>query len=104
MAEAEIKEGAPFAALSYVFFLWIFSFIFKKDNNFAHFHARQGIVIFIFEIACLFFPIIPFIGVIVYRAGMFILLMVSLYGVYSSLIGKMVKIPVIGNIAEKLVV
>ena len=36
LTDKEIKEGAPFAALSYVFFLWIFTFIFKKEKYHAY--------------------------------------------------------------------
>ena len=70
LTDNEIKEGAPFAALSYVFFLWILAFIFKKDNRFAHFHAKQGIVIFIGEIVCGFLALFPLIRVLFYLIGL----------------------------------
>ncbi len=102
--EKEIKEGAALGALSYVFFLWILFFLFKKDNRFAHYHARQGLVIFIGEILCFFFPLIPLIGAVLYHLGELILIIFSLYGIYSSLTGKMCHIPIVTNIASKIVI
>lgn len=102
--EGEIKEGAPFAALSYVFCLWILTFIFKKDNRFAHFHARQGIVVFITGVVFWALSLIPLIGVVFYVTGLIIFLSFSLYGIYSSLTGKCKRMPIVGDIAEKLVI
>lgn len=98
-----IKDGAPFAVLSYVFLLWILTFIFKKDNAFARFHAKQGIVIFVGNLICFVFGLIPVIGAIFHLLG-FVLILTSLYGVYLSLTGKCEKIYLVGDIADKLTV
>ncbi|MBN3040996.1 MAG: hypothetical protein JW867_07695 [Candidatus Omnitrophica bacterium] len=99
----EVKQGAPFAALSYIFCLWILAFILKKDNKFASFHARQGIVIFVGNISCFALSFVPLLG---FLAGMVqvTLMFVSIYGIYLSLTGKMTPIPIVGDIAQKLVV
>ena len=100
----EIREGAPFAALSYCFFLWILAFIFRKNNRFAHFHAKQGIVIFIAESVFIVLALLPIIGKIFYVVGLILFLFVSLYGIYSSLTGKMSRIPLASEIADKFVI
>ncbi|MCF7894487.1 MAG: hypothetical protein K9L84_05465 [Candidatus Omnitrophica bacterium] len=103
LTKAEVKEGAPFAALSYIFCLWILVFIFKKDNKFSYFHARQAVVIFFAEVACLVFQFVPIVGIIFILLN-FVLMLVSLYGVYISLTGEAKKIPVIGKLADKFVI
>jgi fumarate reductase subunit D len=100
----EIKDGAPFAALSYVFFLWILVFIFRKSNQFAHFHAKQGIVVFIGEIVFIVLSLLPIIGIVFYVSGLLLFLFLSLYGIYSSLTGKMARMRFISNVADKFVV
>jgi len=99
----EISEGAPFAMLSYVLFLWILVFIFKKDNNFARFHAKQGIVIFIGNIISLLLMTIPVIGILfgLIEVG---LILASLYGIYLSLTGKSERIYFISDVADKMVI
>ena len=86
-----------------MFFLWILTFICKKNNRFAHFHAKQGIVIFVGNVTCLAFMFIPVIGVL-FAFLQFILVIASLYGMYLALIGKCDKIYMIGDIADRLVV
>jgi uncharacterized membrane protein len=104
LTEEEIRDGAPFAALSYVFFLWILTFIWKKENRFAHFHARQGIALFIGELGMGIFALIPFIGIVFYALGLILFLFLSLYGIYFSLTGRAKRIPFISNISDKFVV
>ena len=99
----EAREGAPFAALSYVLFLWIFAFIYKKNNRFAMYHARQGIVIFVTSMICYLFKSVPLVGIL----SSFILFLLGLacvYGMYLSLSGKIGKIYLISDVAKKLVV
>jgi len=103
LEEQEVREGAPFAALAYLC-LWILAFIFRKDNKFAHFHARQGIVIFVGWVVLVAVSWIPFFGRFIYSVGALLLSCASIYGIYLSLTGKMKPLPVIGEIARKLVV
>ncbi|MBD3264859.1 MAG: hypothetical protein GF375_07130 [Candidatus Omnitrophica bacterium] len=103
LADYEVKEGAPFAALSYVLFLWIFTFIFKKENRFALMHARQGIIIFVGNIICFAFMFVPVIGV-AFAFCQLLLTLVSVYGIFLSLTGKAKGIPLVAEFAEKLVI
>ena len=104
LSKEEIRQGAVFAAISYVFLFWLVAFILKKDNEFTHYHARQGMVIFILEMLCFFLLGIPLLGILFYKISWIILVVFSLYGVYSSLTGKLCRIPLVTNIASKLVV
>ncbi len=103
MDKKEIREGAPFAVLSYILFFWIFTYIYKKDNRFAVFHARQGLIIFIGNIICYFLGFIPILGVI-FILGQIALVFASFYGIYSALVGKMNPIGVINQIVDRLVI
>lgn len=103
LTKAEIKEGAPFAALSYIFCLWILVFIFKKENKFSYFHARQAVVIFFAEVVCLVFQFVPIIGILFVLIN-FLMMFIALYGIYLSLTGITKKIPIIGKLADKFVI
>ncbi|MCF7908516.1 MAG: hypothetical protein K9L86_06575 [Candidatus Omnitrophica bacterium] len=102
-SQEEIKDGAPFAALSYVGILWILTFILKKDNAFARFHARQGIVISVGLLGSLPFLTVPILGRIFGLLSL-ILVVASIYGAVLSLTGKTDKIYLISDIAKRLVV
>ncbi len=97
----EIEEGKVFAALSYLWLLSVIILFGKKENKFVAFHAKQGVVLFGCIIAgwviCLI-PYVRFLGWIVRItcwAGMLI-------GIIKSLAGEKYKIPLAGDLAEKI--
>jgi len=102
-SQEEVKDGAPFAAISYVLILWILTFILKKDNGFARLHARQGIVISVGHLVCLPFMALPAIGPL-FKFFEVILVVVSLYGILLSLTGRCDRIYAVSDIADRLVV
>lgn len=98
--EAEILEGKIFALLSYLSVLCIIPLVFKKDNKFALFHGRQGLVIFVGQVAIFIVSII--LGPWILKLGMFLLGILSLIGIIVSLKGRYLKLPVVSDIAEKI--
>jgi len=104
LGEKEIRDGAPMAALSYVFFLWLLAFTSKRDNQFAHYHAKQGLVLFVLEVVFFFLSLVPSIGFLFYLTGLIVFPLLSLYGMYSALTGKLCKMGIVTKIALKLVV
>jgi len=92
--------------LSYL--LWwvtgIIFFIIEKENKFVRFHAFQSILAFgaitIIQIILSFIPIIGWILGIIVWIGSVILWIVCMMKAYQ---GKLYKLPIVGNIAEKQV-
>ena len=86
---------------------WITGIIFliiEKDNKFVRFHAWQSIFTFatitIIQIILSFIPIIGWILGILVWIGSVILWAMMMYRAYQ---GKMTKLPIAGNLAEKQV-
>ena len=100
--EKEILEGKAYAILSYLWILCLVPLILKKDNRFALFHAKQGLVLFIAELAVGFIGVIPFIGWAILFFGTFLFGALSLAGIVQALLGNLWKMPVVGDIAEKV--
>jgi uncharacterized membrane protein len=82
------------AALSYVWILSVVMLIIKKDDEFVKFHARQGLILFIAS----FVGVIPFIG---WFIGL-IVVVLDIVGFIKALSGERYKVPVVGDIAEKI--
>ena len=101
--EKEIHEGKFFAVISYVSFLCIITLILKKDNKFALYHAKQGLVLFVMEVAAFIISIIPFLGWLIGIFGYALFLLVSLWGIMQAAMGVNIRIPVITQISEKVV-
>ena len=101
-SKKDIQEGKFFAIISYISFLCIVSLILKKENKFVLLHAKQGLVLFVIEVVIFIFSIIPFHWII--KIAVFIFFVViSLIGILQALQGTSRRIPIISDLAEKVV-
>ena len=98
----EVLDGKAYALLSYLWILCLIPLLLKKENKFALFHAKQGLVLFIAEIAVGFIGVIPVLGWMILFFGTFLFGILSLIGIVQVLMGNYWKIPVVGDIAEKI--
>lgn len=96
----EILEGKIFALLSYLSILCILPLLFKKENAFVLQHGKQGLVIFLGEVAVFIVHII--LGPWIFRLGIFVFGIFSFLGIIAVLRGRYVKLPGIADIAEKI--
>lgn len=100
-SKEEILEGKMYAVLSYVSILCIVPLILKKDNTFVLSHGRQGLVLFVGEVATMVISIvIPF----VFRPFLFILFGFSFWGMVTAIRGQGVELPVVSKIADKITI
>ncbi len=101
--EKEVLEGKAYAILAYLWILCLVPLILKKDNKFALFHAKQGLVLFIGELVVGFVGMIPILGWLIFVVGAPLFGVLSLIGIVQALIGNFWKMPVVGDIAEKII-
>ncbi len=99
----EVKEGRPFAILAYLSILCIIPLILKKDNSFCLLHAKQGLVLFIAEVAVFVLSVLPLIGGIVWRAGVLTFGLISIWAIVQVSLGHNPRIPVVFELAEKII-
>lgn len=92
--QKDIQENKLWALLGYLGILCLIPLLAKKDSKFAQFHAKQGLIMLI----AWFFVWIPVIGWLMGLA-LIILWIMAIINVFS---GKMTKLPVIGDLAEKI--
>ncbi len=100
--DKEVLEGKAYAILSYLWILCLIPLILKKENKFALFHAKQGLIIFIGELIIGFIGVIPIIGWMMLFLGTLIFGILSLMGIVQALLGNYWKMPVVGDIAQKV--
>jgi len=98
-----IEEGKIYAFLGYWGILFLVPILAKKDNDFAVFHGKQGLVLFILEVIVAILGYIPFIGWFVIRPlGYIFCGIMAIIGMVQSLSGKYWKMPWLGGCAEKI--
>lgn len=95
---SDVEENKLIAALGYVGILCLIPLLGKKDSPYAQFHGKQGLVLTIASFVLGFIVWIPFVGWAI-GLGLFILFIM---GVMNALGGKMEKLPVIGQFADKI--
>ncbi len=98
----QIRGLKPMALLSYLGVLCLVPLIFRRHDAFTNFHARQGLVLWIWGVLAIFSLHIPVIGAFFFSGSVFAIMLMSLIGLISVLLFKSWPLPVIGTLAEKL--
>ena len=100
--DPEIQEGKFFAAVGYLAVLCFVPLLLKKENRFAQFHGKQGLVLFILEVAASILKAVPALGDIVFTLAFVVLGILSLVGIVKVLMGEYWEMPVIQEVASKI--
>lgn len=106
----DIQKNTVTALLSYILFLFIVPLLAAKDSKYARFHANQGIVLFIAELACgvassivcavlSFIPVVGFVMQIVISGCVSIAaLAFIIIGIVNAVNGRAKELPLIGSL------
>lgn len=94
----DIEDNRFVAALSYLWILWVVPMFFKRDSQYAQWHAKQGLMLFLVELVIWFFFIIPVFGWMIWLG----VVALSIWGAKEALDGNVWEMPVLGRYAQKL--
>lgn len=94
----DVQENKVFGILAYIGILFLVPLLAAPKSKFAQFHANQGLVLFIGEVALGLVAIIPILGWIVWFFGSIAALVLAVMGIINAANGKMQKLPLIGDI------
>ncbi len=90
------------AVLSYFGVLCLVPLVVNRDDPYVRFHARQGIVLWMWEVLAIYTLMIPGLGKLFFQFSSAACLVLSVVGVVSVLLGRAWKFPLVGDWAEKL--
>jgi len=99
----QITKDNIYSVLAYIWVLCLIPVLMKKDDPSVRFHSRQGLMLFIIEVALGIIGIVPFLGVLISQIGGLVCLVVSVMAIVNVLKGKEWKIPYVGDWAEKMI-
>ncbi len=88
--------------VSYLWILFLIPLLFFPKDKFIRFHAKQGLVLFLIELAVAVFTLIPLLGWIFGPMLLLILIVYSIIAIAHAAIGKKWKLPFLANLAERL--
>ncbi len=95
------EESNLIAILSYFSLLFLIPMLVVKDDPFVQFHAKQGLVLFIFEAATAIFMAIPVIGWFGAPILYIFWLVLSIIGINNVVKNKQEQLPLIGHLADR---
>ena len=101
-ADPVIAEGKFFAGIGYLSVLCFVPLFLKRDNKFAQFHGRQGLILFILEMAASMLVVVPIVGEVVFRLTWLVFGIFSLAGIVKVLMNQYWEMPVIYPISSKV--
>lgn len=96
--EDDVKDAQAVTYLSYIGLLFLVPMLVKKESKFAQFHAKQGLVLTIGWFLGSFLYFLMGLGALVH---LFIIIL-SIVGLINVSKGEMKKLPIVGDIAEKI--
>lgn len=88
------------AIMAYIPILCFVPLLNMRESKEAHFHARQGVLLFLIELLAVIF-LIPGISNFVFKAILIVAVALSVVGIYFALQGKSFRLPIIGDLADK---
>ena len=90
------------ALMSYLGVLVFVPLAMNRDDEYVYFHARQGLVIWVFGIIAIFMLYIPGMGKLVFSFLAMMVMIFSLLGLVSVLLHKAWKLPIVYSLSTKL--
>lgn len=107
--QADIQSNKVMAVLSYIGILWLVPMLGAKESKFAQFHANQGIVLFLFELAYNVvsqiiqailggIPVVSALVSVILSLLNLVFLVLAILGIVNACQGKAKELPIIGGI------
>ncbi|MFH1522600.1 MAG: hypothetical protein ABIE43_02145 [Patescibacteria group bacterium] len=92
--DSDVEANKNIAVMSYLWILCLVPLLGKKDSEFAQFHAKQGLILFVASL----FTIVPFFGQIL----MLVLIVISVLGLVKAYNGERWEIPFVYDWSKKI--
>ncbi|MCD4694008.1 hypothetical protein K8R62_01485 [bacterium] len=89
----DVEINKAVAALSYIWILFLIPLLLKRKSEFAQFHAKQGMMMFLLSLL----TIIPLFGQLLF----FVLLIVSVVSIVKVVNGEWWEIPFVYDWSKK---
>ncbi|MEO5366623.1 MAG: hypothetical protein H7831_09775 [Magnetococcus sp. WYHC-3] len=90
------------ALFSYMNVLCLVPMLFNRGDEYVMFHARQGVVLWIWAVVAMLGLHIPVIGGFLFSLSAVLIAMLSLVGLVSVALGRAWRIPVVARFAGHL--
>jgi fumarate reductase subunit D len=89
------------AVLAYIPFLCFIPLVRMREDQYLYFHARQGLILFFIEVVAFVFSF-PHLSQLFWTVIIIACIGAAVAGVWFAVQGRMHKLPLIGDLADRL--
>ncbi|MBF0158101.1 MAG: hypothetical protein HQL58_01105 [Magnetococcales bacterium] len=89
------------ACCGYLGVLCLIPLILNQDDSYIDFHARQGLVLWIWGVLSVFALHLPVLGPYLFSTSTVLIALLALFGIVSVLFNKAWRIPVIADLSDR---
>ena len=100
-SERPSEDRRMAAVMAYIPFLCFIPLIRMRNDKYAYFHAKQGLVLFFLEIIAFIFSF-PHLSQLFWTVIIIGCIGAAIAGIMFAIQGKTYKLPIVGDLAEKL--
>ena len=90
------------AVISYLGILSLIPLIRNHDDEFVYFHARQGVVIWMWSVLAILALYLPGIGKLVFNFSLIAVVIYSIIGIISAALYRAWKLPFIYSLSNRI--
>ena len=90
------------AVMSYLGVLSLVPLVMNRNDPYVQFHARQGVVLWMWEVLAIYTWLIPAVGSFFFHFSSILCSVFSVIGILSVLLGRAWKFPLLGGWAARL--
>lgn len=94
------SDNVAMRILCYFSILVLIPLLVAKDSDFIQFHAKQGLVLLVAQVATWVIAIIPVLGWVVAPILSLIWFILAIVGIINAVGGKKIALPIIGGFAK----
>lgn len=102
VGQTPMQDDKIIAAIGYLWLLFLIPLLLKKNNDYCQFHAKQGLVLFVFSFIIMILGVIPILGWLIAFVGWVIIVIFALLGFVNALQGRKWEMPYLGKYAGKI--
>ncbi|MBF0368361.1 MAG: hypothetical protein HQL52_02790 [Magnetococcales bacterium] len=90
------------AIFSYLGMLCFVPLIFNRNDEYVHFHARQGLVLWIWGVLAIFSLHIPLLGAFIFSSSVIFVMILSVIGISSVVLSRAWRLPLVAFVADRM--
>ncbi|MEO5366616.1 MAG: hypothetical protein H7831_09730 [Magnetococcus sp. WYHC-3] len=99
----DARDSRMLAGMSYLGILALVPFMLGRQGTFELHHARNGIVLWIWEVLAVYALVVPGVGRLIFQASTLACFVLSVYGLVAVILGQRWRVPVASWISDRII-